>query len=1013
MRQILTLVLCLLLVVGQLFAQNRIITGKVTDEKGAPVANASVVVKGTSTGTNTDNDGKFSISVASAARSLMISSLNFAEQEVTITGKTSISVALRPATSNLDDVVVIAYGTQSRVRTTGASTRLNGDQFKSMPLSSVDAMLQGKAAGLQSVAASGQPGALTQIRIRGIGSISANAAPLFIIDGIPVVTGDGSQVLSTSNLLAGLNPDDIEDLTVLKDASATSIYGSRAANGVVLITTKSGKAGKTKFNVSTEIGTNDIAYFPDVATPLDREQLRSLTVEGMTNANMSQAAQDATLAQYGYNSTANYNWLDLVRRTGAQQTANISISGGSANSTYYLSGGYFKQESPIIGSDFKRYSVALKGTLKATEKLSFSAGANVSTFRQTGESEGSSFRNPIITALALRPSQEAYKADGSPEWDRTTVFEQLFNPLAIIQYDEKVNNTSKILGNVDMSYKIIPSLVFKARYGVDYSNIEETQYLNPFFGDARPPVNGQFFATYRRIFNYVFSTTVEYNKRFLDNKLDMNLLLGHENQKTINTNIISGGTGTPLTTSVTYPNVSVPTASTPIGQTENSIESYLSRALFTYDNRYNLSLSLRTDGSSRFADGRRWGTFWSVGGSWNIDRERFFSNVNAFSYLKLRASYGTSGNNTFGDYASLPTYTFGNTTLAANGIAATGTYNGSPASAPANVGNPLLTWEKNNSFDVGIEAGVFDSRITMDLGYYQRKTYDLLLNEPLSPTTGFQTFGNNVGSLENKGIELTMNFVPVQTRDLRWDIGFNAAWNTNKVQTLSASGADILRANNQISRLGADFNSYYVRLWAGAVPANGNPQWFIDETKGTTTSDISKANRVIIGSASPKGFGGLNTSLRYKGFTFSANAYFQYGNLLFDQWAFIYTSDGAFPNMNKNQKELRRWQKAGDETDIPKYIFGNANQSNGVSTRYFYDGDFIRLRTVMVSYDLPASLLQKWKMTGFTFYVRGNNLLTKTFDPELAMDPEQPINGVANNQFFIPKSFTVGVNLSF
>jgi TonB-linked SusC/RagA family outer membrane protein len=1012
MRRITMLVLCLLGLLPA-FAQNRTVTGKVTDEKGTPVANASVVVKGTTTGTNTDNDGNFSISVASNAKSLVITSLNFTQQEISITNKNAVAVALKAATSNLDEVVVIAYGTQSRVRTTGASTKVNGDQLKSMPIASLDAMLQGKAAGLQSVAASGQPGALTQIRIRGIGSISASSAPLFIIDGIPVATGDGSQILTTSNLLAGINADDIEDLTVLKDAAATSIYGSRAANGVILITTKSGKAGKAKFNVSSELGSNDIAYFPGIATPLNKDQFRALTTEGITNAGGTQADIDGILAQYGYNSTANYNWLDLVRRKGMQQQVNVSVSGGTASSTYFLSGGYFKQESPIINSDFKRYSVTLKGTLKASEKLSFGAGAIVSSFRQTGESEGSSFRNPIIDALALRPTQEAYKADGSPEWSRT-IFEQLYNPLAIEQYDDKTNNTSKLLGNVDMTWKIASPLTFRARYGVDYSSIEETQYQNPFFGDSRPPTNGSFNATYRRIFNYVLSETLEYNKRLLDNRLDLNLLVGHENQKTYNTNIISGGTGVPLTTSLRYPSVSTPTATAPIAQTDNSIESFLSRALLTWENRFNLSLSFRRDGSSRFAEGNRWGSFWSVGGSWNIDRERFFSNVKLFNYLKLRGSYGTSGNNTFGDYAARPTYTFSNTTLAANGIAASGTYNGQPASAPANVGNPTLTWEKNRSLDLGIEGGLWGSRVTFDLGYYQRKTYDLLLNDPLSQTTGFQAFGNNVGSMENKGIELTMNFVPVQTKDWRWDIGFNAAWNQNKVLTLSANGADIIRGGTlQISRIGQDFQSYYTRLWAGVDPANGNPLWYVDESKGATTSDVTKALRGLAGSASPKGFGGANTTIRYKNISLNANFYYQYGNQIFDQWGFLYTSDGTQPNLNKNQKELDRWQKPGDITDVPKYIYGNTNSSNAASSRYLYKGDFIRLRSLMVAYDLPANLLKKWNMTGLSFYVRGNNIWTKTFDSRIAIDPEQPINGLANNQFFIPKSYTVGLNLSF
>lgn len=1012
MRRLTMLLVCMVLAASQLFAQNRTVKGKVTDDKGIPIANASIVVKGTTTGTNSDAEGNFTLTVAAAARSIIVSSLNFTQQELSISGITTINVSLKPATASLDDVVVIAYGTQSRVRTTGSTTRLNGAEFANQPMSSVDAMLQGKSAGLQSVAASGQPGSLTQIRIRGIGSISASSSPLFIIDGIPVATGDGSQVLTSSNLLAGLNPNDIEDLTVLKDAAATSIYGSRAANGVVLITTKNGKAGKAKYNVTTEVGSNDVAYFPDMAQPLNRADARALTIEGLRNIGATQADIDQVLAQYGYNSNANYNWLDLVRRKGIQQQANVSVSGGSNGTTFYASGGYFRQQSPVIGSDFKRYSGTLKGTFKASEKLSFNAGANVSTFNQIGESEGSSFRNPIIASLALRPSQEAYKADGTPEYSRT-IFEQLYNPLAINMYDKKNNNTSKVLANIGLLYKIIPSLNFKANYGLDYSSIEETQYNNPFFGDSRAPTNGYFSAAYRRIFNYVFSTTVDYNKRFFDNKLDMNLLVGHENQKTVNTNIFTSGTGVPLTTSITYPNVSVPTSTQPIAQTDNSIESYLSRALLTYDNRFNLSVSFRRDGSSRFAEGRRWGSFWSVGGSWNIDREKFFESVTAFSYLKLRGSYGTSGNNTFGDYAARPTYTFGNTTGAANGVGASGTYNGQPASAPANVGNPTLTWEKNRSFEVGMEAGILKNRITFDAGYYYRKTYDLLLNEPLSSTAGFQSFGNNVGSMENRGFELTMNFVPVQTKDFRWDIGFNAAWNKNKILSLSASGADILAAASQIRRVGRDFQSIYVRSWAGADPTTGNPLWYVDETKAATTSNVSNALRGVVGSASPKGFGGANTSLKYKNFSVAANFYFQYGNLLNDNWGFIYTSDGALPNLNKNQKQLRRWQKPGDITDIPRYDFNNATASNANSTRYFYKGDFIRLRSLTVSYELPAVLVKKWDITGLSFYVRGNNIWTKTYDPNIAMDPEQPINGLANNQFFIPKSYTVGINLTF
>ena len=1003
MRKLLMLIsICLAFVFAN--AQTRVLRGKITDATGAPVSNATVQLKGTKLGTVSDATGSFSISVPQTVHTAVVSSLNYVTTEVDIKNKSNIDVSLAASSDNLNEVVVIAYGATTRTKATGSSTKIAGKQFENVPLASLDAMLQGKAAGLQSVSTSGQAASLSQIRLRGVGSISASSEPLFVIDGVPIITGDASRLQPTSNTLAGFNPDDIEEVTILKDAAATSIYGSRASNGVVLITTKSGKSGKTKFSASTEVGNNAVAYFPEIAKPLNKDQFKTLTTEGILHlAGNTQADVDRILSGYGYNSTANYNWLDLVTRKGAQQQANISATGGTNGSTFYLSGGYFRQQAPVIGADFKRYSGSFRGSLKATDKLTLNAGANVSSFHQIGEGEGSGFRNPVFTGLALRPTQEAFKADGTPEYDRT-IFEQLFNPLAITSYDRIIDNTSRILANTDLIYKVLPSLSFKAKYGIDYTSIEESRYFNPYFGDARPPTNGSFFANYDRVFNYLLSTTVEYNHKFIGNKLDVNLLGGHETQKTRSNVISGGGTGVPLTTSIPFPSVSTPTISKPVTENDNSIESYLSRTILSYYNRYNLSLSFREDGSSRFADGKRWGSFWSVGGSWNIDKEQFFSLIHCMNYLKLRASYGTSGNNnlgsTIGDYPSLATYSFG------------GNYNGQPASSPSSVGNPTLTWEKNKSYDAGLEGGLFQSRITFDVGYYSRKTFDLVLNDPLSPTSGFTTFVNNIGSMQNKGIEITMNFVPVKTKDFRWDIGFNGAWNKNKVLSLSASGADIV-ALPYIRRVGEDYQSIYTRIWAGADPTNGDPLWFTDGTRTKTTNDFTKVTRAIIGSASPKGFGGFNTGLHYKNFSVSANFYYQYGNLINDTWGFIYTSDGASPNFNKNLKQLQRWQKPGDITDVPRYDFNNSTSSNATSTRYFYKGDYIRLRTLLVSYDLPTDILKKAKLNSMSIYLRGNNIWTKTFDKNLAIDPEQPINGAANNQFFIPKSLTAGLNINF
>lgn len=996
-KQILTLFLSLLVYYS--FSQEKIITGKVGDKDGNPLPNVSVTIKGTSNGTKTTEDGKFSLSVRTTDKTLVFSYVGLETKELAIGNQNQFTVSLLPANNDLNEVVVVAYGAMTKKKTTGSTVKVNGSEFKSVPQPSVDMMLQGKASGLQSVATSGQAGALSQIRIRGIGSITASSEPLWVIDGVPVVSGDPTAFQQSSNLLAGLNPDDIEDLTILKDAAASAIYGSRASNGVVLVTTKKGKVGKAKFNISTEVGNNDIAYFPDIARPLNKDQYRDITVAGLNNVGATTAQINGILDQLGYNLNANTDWLSAVRRRGVQQQVNVSVSGASSNASYYLSGGYFRQESPVIGSDFKRYSATFNGSLKATDKLSFTSSVSFTTVDQRGELEGSNFRNPVFLGLANRPSQPIYSADGSFEVSRT-IFEQLFNPLAIIEFDRVLNTTNKLLANVGMEYKILPKLIFKSKIGNDLSFIDELRYWNPFFGDARPPVNGRLNTSFEKINNLLFSNTLEYSSKFLSNKLDLNALIGSESQKVTDKTNSAGGTGLPLTTSIRFPSVATPVVTNLVDQSDNSLESYFGRVLLSYNNKYNLSASIRRDGSSRFAPDSRWGTFWSVGGSWNISDEDFFKKVKFISSLKLRASYGLTGNNSVGNYLWRATYAFG------------GNYSGEPASTPGNVGNPSLTWEKNKTLDIGIDLGLLDNRITIDAGYYNRITTDLLLNEPISSTTGFTAFSNNIGSMRNRGLELTMNFIPIKSKDLQWSLGFNIAFNKNRVLSLSSSGADIVQLP-YIRRIGEDFQSIYTRLFAGADPATGNPLWYTNASRTATTSNFALAERSIIGSASPKGFGGLNTSIRYKNFSLSSQFNFQYGNLLNDQWGFLYDSDGAFPNLNKNQKQLKRWQKPGDVTMIPRYDYNNATNSNAGSTRYFYKGDFIRLRNLMVSYDLPSVLVKKWGLAGLNFYVRGTNLFTKTFDPALSIEPEQPINGTGNNQYFIPKSYTVGINLSF
>ncbi|MGH2565193.1 MAG: TonB-dependent receptor plug domain-containing protein, partial [Ginsengibacter sp.] len=421
----------------------------------------------------------------------------------------------------------------------------------------------------------------------------------FVIDGIPINSGDFSGATNSSNALAGLNPNDIESISVLKDAAAASIYGSRAANGVIVVTTKKGKAGKTKIRLDTEFGNNDIAYFPDMARPLTKDEFKQLTTEGILHVGGVQSDVDDILDAFGYNSGANYNWLDLVKRKGQQQQINLSVSGGDAKTQFFLSGGYFKQVSEIIGSDFKRYSVNSNIRHQLANRLTIGATLNLSTFHQEGEAESANFRNPVIAALALLPTQEAFNPDGSPNYD-PNVFYQIFNPLAIRQFDRLSNQTSKLLGSAYAELKILDNLKITSRYGVDYNNIEEYAYYNPFFGDfstSDPSTTGYFYQRYTRLFNWVWTNLADYNFHTWKNKITGNVTAGYEAQKSLQIAQDVNGNGLPLTTSIVFPAPVTSTGQSYTGS-DYSFASILSKAEISFLNRYTITGSLRRDGSS-------------------------------------------------------------------------------------------------------------------------------------------------------------------------------------------------------------------------------------------------------------------------------------------------------------------------------------------------------------------------------------------------------------------------------
>lgn len=986
------------------FAQTRTITGKITDQKtGAGVPGVSVSVKGATQGTSTGPDGTFTLTIPSTTRTLVLSSVGYINQEIAVGRGNSIVVSLEPDSKALDEVVITGYGTPQRRRNITASiSTVGGKDLENRPFTSVDQMLSGKVPGLIAPATTGQPGANINIRIRGIGSAAAGANPLYVVDGVIVNAGDISRLSTTSNTLAGINPNDIEDVTILKDAQATALYGSRGANGVILITTKKGKSGKTKFRLDAEAGFTRYANVPDAARPLNATEWLTLFEEGMRNAGLAQSVIDAQLLDFGKGTNVNTNWFDLVTRQGQQQQYNLSASGGEGKTTFYISGGYFKQEASVIGSDFKRYSLTTNFNHKVNDRLSFSVNLSGNSSAQNTPFNGGLFANPTGGIAFLRPTQNPYNADGTFNINRAsnTGFPSNFNPLFLIANDVKKLNTIQFRGNASAEYAILKNLKFTSRYGVDLNSFEEYQFDNPFHGDGRT-VNGRGQAFYTRIFNWINTNQLNYSfSPDKEQNFKIDALVAYEAQKSKEYDLSSQATGFPPTTQLP---LSVNGATVVQGRltgTDYSFNSIISQASVNYKGRYVLSGSYRRDGSSRFSENNRNGNFYSVGGAWNIDHEKFFD-VKFVSALKLRASYGRTGNAGIGNYAWRQTFGYG-----AN-------YNSQPGGTFNTIGNSDLTWEGNTQTDIGLDAGFLNNRITITADYYKRVSDGLLFADPLSQTTGFASVTRNIGEMQNKGFELTVNATPVKTRDFSWDLSFNISFNKNKVTKLPG-GKDIIDANLPfILREGYDYRSYFGRVYVGVDPANGDPLWYKDSTHKETVNNRSLATRELLNmSASPKATGGLSTTFTYKYFSIGADFVYNYGNYVTDGWGF-YLYDGVDPIEQKYAINLKRWQKPGDITNVPKYIYQSTNNSSSFSTRFLQKGDYIRMRNITIGYNMDPKLAGRLHLTTLNFYVRGTNLWTKTYDKDLTIDPEQGVNSSSNLDIYYTKAVTVGINVGF
>ena len=1015
MRKLLTLFTILIFSGVYVFGQNKTISGKITDENGTPLSNVSVLVKGTQIGTTTSSDGSYSIPVPSNAKELLFTEVNSVPHGVIIGTQTVINTSLKGLNKSLEEVVVVAYGSQKKLSLTGSVATIKADKLENKPFSSVDKALQGQIAGLQSSSADGTPGAGTDIRIRGTGSISAGQSPLWVIDGIIATTGDLTSNTTTANALSGLNPDDIESISVLKDASAASIYGSRAANGVIIVTTKTGKSGKTKVSFSTEIGQNSVAYTNNNNRPMTTAENQTVLRQSLINSGdaADNAEADAIIIDpvngLGFSPDwlkTNTNWLDQVTRKGGQQQYNLSLSGGNEKTQYYASGGYFDQQGTTIATFFKRYNGSLSVTNKVSDKMVFKVGLNGSTSTQLSPPGSAAYASPVSGSFFLQPWYSPYNADGKFRYnDPEGQFPEgsQFNPVLLAAWNKSTAKQLELRGYVSGEYQILKNLKFTSKYSGEYLDIDEYQYQNPIYGDGVPGGNG--YAFDRKIFDWTWTNLLNYRVNFnRDKDFYVDLLGGTEAYALTNNLAQFSGSNFPSTLALQY----LASAAKPVTASNlpsaTSVNSYLSNVVFNYKDRYILSGSFRRDGSSAFSTDHKWGNFYSVGGSWNITEENFLKDAAFLSMLKLRSSYGTSGNtNGFGYYSSLATYGFGSA------------YTGDPGSAPNNVGNPDLTWEKNKAFNLGVDFGLWKNRLTATVEYYKRVTTDLLVTIPLSPTSGFSGGQlTNVGSMYNKGLEVTVGSKPIVAKNFVWESNFTFSHNTNRVTELYNHAPIPQNIRFNITE-GHDIYEFYTRLWAGADPANGDPLWYTDDTKSATTNNSALAQLSLTGkSATPKYYGSFSNTFSYKGFSLQAQLFYNFGNYVYSTWENYLSSDGYYLGyMNQMSNQLRAWQKPGDITNVPRTVFGGNKTSFRPSTRYLYKGDYIRLRNLEMGYNLPSSLLKRADISNAYFYVRGTNLFTFGADKNLPVDPEVGAQSISDFQVFMPKTISLGLKVGF
>jgi len=1001
-RKLMLLLACLFVGIGLVTAQTQKVTGVViSEEDGQPVIGASVLVKGTQIGAITGVDGDFTLpNVPSSAKTLVISYIGMKTQEVSI--RANMKVSMKPDTEVLDEVVVTGYGVQRKASFTGAAAVVGKDVLAKKTDANFVKALEGAVPGIQMNNSTSMPGIWGSIYVRGRGSLNSGTQPLYVIDGMPVDsdTDDNSLTYSTNNTIdpmSSLNPADIESITVLKDAAATAIYGSRAANGVIVVTTKKGAEGK--FNINLDIKQGFVTTANNNMDFANAQQTMKLFTDGYTAAqggdwqeNYNYLADD----YFGWDRKSSYDWMDAISRKGYYQDYNLNMQGRTGSTGYYVGLGYLNTEGLIIGSDLERFS----GRLNLDTKFKWATLGVNSSYSYTTQngfslSTAGSMSSPLTAAVSSQtPMDPFYDSEGNYANINN------YNPLALM--DEKtgeLNQSNTQMVNLNPYFQIDfgKGIYAKTTLGVNINELRQYQYWSALYNPQAQDYNGLGQQYNSKSTVVTWNNIIGWNYKFAD-KHDISLMLGQEMQKKSYFYEYYAKSDFPFAASGMR---DLTTAGTDQGneyyKQEARLASYFADVHYSYADKYYLSGSFRRDGSSVFGTDNRWGNFWSVGGKWRISGEEFLSENEIITNATLRASYGTVGNQDISWYAARGFYSSGYN------------YNQMPGMRPTSIPNPELTWEVSKKFDIGFDLS-FLQRIHLTFDFYNEETSDALFEIPLSMTTGISKTYQNIGSIRNRGIEFSINTSIIQNNDLNWNFFANLTWNKNEVIKLSTDAP--LEYTYQIIEQGHPYSQFYMKEYVGIDHETGKPLWYLNKEGDETTSDYNAAAKRYVGDADPKVLGGFGTNLTWKGVDFNLNFNYRLGGKVYNSGA-AFTGFGMAFRTPLEDVALNSWTPENKNAKYPQYIYRDPNNATATSSRYLYSGNYLRISNVTLGYTLPKTWTQKAFIQKLRAYVSVDNLYTFTASDFVGYNPETSANGVIAWQYPATCTFIGGIQLTF